>query len=276
MLRWNGPVPSQFMTEEAWENQLEVDVRKGLEEGLSKQQKRANTCTGEKRQQELAKLYQFTPTVHQLSCGAYVRLSDKLPYVQKLYPSIKEWRIQYDAAGRGVTQVVISPITHNVTADLSPTNVWRLALWKGKESDCFEEYVEQSNLGEDLSEFLKHDPDARVVVLSDWQGLRLLTCTTTPSNRSLTSQCCNFCAQEKAAMRECIDPAGTIVKESDLLTSVLSSPEGRSACCFHGLRVFVSWCLCQTVAYLKDWKLALGICFGQRQPTHALRLTKNV
>ena len=94
------------------------------------------------------------------------------------------------------------------------------------------------------------------VVLSDWQGLRVLTGTTTPCNRSLTSQCCNFCQQEKATMRACVDPGETIMKETDMLASVLATPEGRTACCFHGLRVFVSWCLCQTVTYLRDnlWK----------------------
>ena len=161
VLQWDGPFPAKFMTEDMWQEQLEVDVQKGFDENLSKRQKRTHTITGEKKQQELAKQYQFTPTVHQLSCGAFIRLSDKLPYILQMYPGINEWRIQYDGAGGGVTQVVISPITRNTTSDLSPTNVWRLGLWRGKEVDCLEEYIKESHLCEDLSDFLQDNPDAR-------------------------------------------------------------------------------------------------------------------
>jgi len=240
------------MTVAEHQNRLQEEVRQSFESKLTQQQARVHTTCSERSRTEMARNYAFTPPVYELTSGAYVKLLDKMEYVSQLYPGIKEWRLQFDAAGAGVTQVVISPITRNVTQDLSPMNVWRLALWKGGESAGLTEYMEKSDLEREISQFVSQF--GKLVVLSDWQGLRLITGAKTPAHRNMTAQCCSFCRQSKGDMKLCLDPGDSSLTENDVFKEVLGSVFERAACTFHGLRIFISWLWVQCVDLVKQWR----------------------
>ncbi len=83
--------------------------------------------------------------------GAFCRLTEKLAVLWQLYPHCKQWRILYNYDARGYITAVIGPILQSLSDTLSSENIWKLAIWRGKDSEHFvREWVGQAQLAPDI------------------------------------------------------------------------------------------------------------------------------
>ena len=196
--------------------------------------------------QELRQLLFVKPISNQGGC---VSLLQKAVVLRTLYPGEDKWRLHYDASGAGYTTVALSPILGDVHEDLSPRNLWRLAIWHGKEGKYFHEYLQASNLVEELRVFQQQF--GSITVISDWEGLRVCSGVSRPCTRALTDQCCSFCSLPKRQMVKFDAPSGTGVSKFDALREVAEACT-RIPCIFHGMRVYISWLWDYTIAEAKS------------------------
>jgi len=263
VIRWKGPLILSSVRKSSVNNQLDQDVRKILETNMNKKQAQKLTTTGEKPQQLLKSDLRFNPQVYPLEkFGACMVLTEKMQLVSQLFTGVSWWRLQFDTAGSGITTVAVSPITLNTTQDLSPMNLFQVATWLGAEKVGLDRYMEVSNLKVDIEKLV--ETYGNLVIISDWQGLRILTKAQSPASRNMDHCCCHFCDQKKGDMKQLKDPEGTTVQQNDLLREVLTEPTHRVPCVFHGLRVLVSWCWLWSVKAVKE--------FGSRTATSSLKV----
>jgi len=135
-IKWDGDDVQEVQVGAKNSEKIADDARKAHKYNLTKAQRRGVLKNEHAVQECITHIRSLLPTTSLQTQGACVSLLQKVRVLVQLYPGVVDWRLHWDGSGAGYTSVAVSPILGEQAQDLSPRNLWLVALWHAWKGDC--------------------------------------------------------------------------------------------------------------------------------------------